>query len=96
MKTSKLGLVKKEEKKAESNIKIEPVIQVNVPAPDMNPIAMAIEKMISEPVAPKVDVHVHEKEKKPKKIKIEVTERDERGRIKTLICEDITDNIINT
>jgi len=92
MKTSKLELVKKEEKKAESNIKIEPVIQVNVPAPDMNPIAMAIEKMISEPVAPKFDVHIHEKEKKPKRVKIEVTERDGRGFIKALICTEIQDN----
>lgn len=69
-------------------IKVEPVFEVTTPAPDMEPIARAIEKIMM-PV-PKIDNHFHEAEKKPKRVKIDV-ERDGRGLIKSLICTEITD-----
>jgi len=74
-------------------IKIEPKIEVITQAPDMEPIATALAEVINKALSakqeqPNVDVHVHEQPKKPKKIKIDV-ERDGRGFIKSLICEEI-------
>ena len=81
-----------EQKIVVPEIKVEPVFEVTTPAPDMVPIAAAIEKLMS---MPKQDMNITvqeppEKASKPKKVKIEV-ERDGRGFIQSLICTEITD-----
>ena len=72
----------------EVKVELEPVFEVTTPAPDMEPIAKAIEKIMIP--APSIDNHFHEAERKPKKVRIDV-ERDGRGFIKSLICTEITD-----
>ena len=77
-----------EQKVVVPEIKVEPVFEVTTPAPDMQPIAQAIEKIMLP--SPTIDNHFHEAEKKPKRVKIDV-ERDGRGFIQSLICTEITD-----
>lgn len=74
----------------EVNVKVEPVIEVNAPAADMGPIAEALNKFMERP-EPNVNVTVQEAEKdiKPKTVKVEVTERDNRGFIKSLVCTSV-------
>lgn len=76
------------------NVEIEPKFELTVPPTDLTPIADAIKQLMLLPQPePKVnfDVHTHEREHKLKRIKIEVTERDIRGDIKTLMCTELVD-----
>lgn len=76
--TALLGLI--EIIAADKVIPVTPLVEAVTPVAEiLTPIAVS---------APDVHVHIN----KAKRIKIEVTERDNRGSIKTLICTEMGDN----
>jgi hypothetical protein len=63
------------------DVKVEPVIEVNTPAPDMAPIAEALREAVSKP-PPNITVNVPEIEREKRIFEAEITERDTRGYMK--------------
>lgn len=71
-------------------VELEPVFEVTTPAPDISPLIDIVRNLLDKQNQP-INITVQEPEEKPekpKKIKIDI-ERDSRGNIKSLLCEEI-------
>lgn len=74
---------------ADINVDLEPVFEVITPAPDMEPVAKAIENINIAPPSINVsppDVHI---DRELRKVEVEVTDRDTRGNIKKLMWTEL-------